>query len=392
MRKKKNQQDSEAVIQLEDKSLNLSPKALEQAAKKLRNQFKSLPKTLFQPGIPPPYVRSKDSRPLHFTEDGRFLMYFTKTEFIKLNLSTMRITLRRKVPRADLSPLYCEYTIWSRDSKRVLIVSSRLLKTPKSTAKIAYVYKTINGAYTRLPKIEFNIECFNPVKSNELILTFSLPIRTKERVKRRKRDYDTLWSWNYELNRWRLISVGAGCPIETYVMAHSAYIIVLQFLPPLEWGTYRGWHSNRVQIFSAKGLKRVVSFAFRHFYNPNFEFSQNQKYKDRLKFNLYRKSMHPFFSVIAQKRTGQVCLKYRDENFIILDALRRNLRSDFMSIRDTKSISSVLPMTTKFKNLWEGGSISYDGFEYLKYIFCIRICTNEEQIRKETGQTHLGKN
>ena len=108
-RRSKETQDH--IKELNDSSSEISTKVLKKAAEKLAKKFKTLPKSLFQRGLPTPYIRSKDSNPLQFTQDGSHLMYFTKAEFIKVKLPSLEIVKRNKLTRADLSPLFYDYKI-----------------------------------------------------------------------------------------------------------------------------------------------------------------------------------------------------------------------------------------------------------------------------------------
>ena len=246
------------VIHLQDRSPNLKAGVLKIAVEKLKTNFKSLPKSLFKTGFPSPVIRSRYSRPLHFTEDGRHLIYFSKTELIKVDLTTSTITLRRKLPRADISPIFYDHKIWSRDSNRVLVLSSLKLNPEESEFGIAYVYDIKKNKYIELPKVPggFSIECFNPASSDELIV---------------KADKDCcIKTWNFITNRKRTIENSNFLITYKHVVRQSDYLIVIHRAPRKQ-SEGRGWYipkENSVEIYSAKGLKRLLRFEFKDIYNP----------------------------------------------------------------------------------------------------------------------------
>ena len=127
LEKRKEKHDRQ-IKELKDQSTRIYPKILQKAANQLKQAFNRVPKSLFSAKIPPPYIKSEDSRPLHFTKDGLHLMYFTETEFIKLHLLTSEIVLRRKLPRADLSPIFIDYSHWSHDDSKVFSMKTNRIQ------------------------------------------------------------------------------------------------------------------------------------------------------------------------------------------------------------------------------------------------------------------------
>ena len=170
------------VKEIQDQAKNIKYEVLQAAAFQLKQAFRRSSKSLFSPRISPPYFRSEESRPLHFTKDGLHLMYFSETEFIKLDLKTSQIVLRRKLPRADLSPIFIDYKIWSQDDSKVLVFKQRTFK-PEKLPEI-YVYNVSTGKYANLgkklykkfgptpidPLLEILIECFHPSNTLQIII------------------------------------------------------------------------------------------------------------------------------------------------------------------------------------------------------------------------------
>ena len=179
----------EGVERLQERSSDLKKDVLKKAANTLIKHFHKTNKSFFKRGLPSPFIRSKDSRPLHFTNDGKYLMYFTRAEFIKVELLSLKIKVRRKIPRADLSPLFTYYNIWSQDSSKVLVYNSRILNYRSNKRQKIYVYNTNSGEYTEISEKlaqmfslpgsghQISIESFNPTNSTQLIVMFKRPAR-----------------------------------------------------------------------------------------------------------------------------------------------------------------------------------------------------------------------
>ena len=169
------------MFELQETSSGQNERALSQVAEKLKENFNQVPKSLFSAKVPAPFLRSDKSRPLHFTRDGLHLMYFTEAEFIKLNIKTSQIVQRRKLPRADLSPIFVDYKIWSQDDSKVMVFLKREISSSKKSE--IYVYDIHAGQYTEVsqsinshPNLnqgfddKIFIECFNPLINHEIII------------------------------------------------------------------------------------------------------------------------------------------------------------------------------------------------------------------------------
>ena len=134
--------------------------------------------------LPTPYFRSQLSRVFEFSPSGEHLLYFTRTEFIKVCLTQLKVVQRQKV-QADLSPLFYDYKIWNSTKTKILVVDTQI--SDYYGFKAHAVFSTSTGKYHYLAEIidkvvlgldndaEFGyksikVECFNPSNSNELII------------------------------------------------------------------------------------------------------------------------------------------------------------------------------------------------------------------------------
>ena len=237
----KNMTADEEIFMLEDQSAAIRSQQLEKAASKLKKKFKELPKSLMRRGLPSPYIRHKESRPLHFTKDGSYLMYFTKTEFIKVEVPSLEIVKRTKLTRADLSPLYYDYKIWSHDNSKVVAFDYRVVDTYLYEDLKTYVYDTLTGEYTEICEklvSQFSmgredlkkatIECFNPVDNRELIIGLLPTTETEGPDGLSQYDtYENIYTWNWRTCKKRLISKVSKSNCLTYVATQSEFIITM---------------------------------------------------------------------------------------------------------------------------------------------------------------------
>ena len=194
-------------------SKKISPDALHLALKTFRKNFSTISKTFFKSNqLPTPYFRAQGSRPLHFSSCGTYLSYFSKSEFIKLNLKTSQVVRRSPISRGDLSPLFVDYKIWSADDSRVLVMRSREI-THNLTGEI-YIYNVRTGEYKEISsdlrkKFRVNskntrvvLECFNPLNSHQIIVRILKKIDDTSNY--RNIDFkENLVSWNYMVNSSR---------------------------------------------------------------------------------------------------------------------------------------------------------------------------------------------
>ena len=159
----------------------ISSDSLDLAMNSLKKSFSAASKKLFiTKSLPTPFFRSHDSRPLHFSSCDSYLMYFSKSEFIKLDLRKNKTVLRRPLIRGDLSPIFLDYKIWSSDDSKVLVFRTREITA--SLGNPIFVYNTRTGQYKEITddlRRKFRIsshdkklilECFNPVNIHEIIL------------------------------------------------------------------------------------------------------------------------------------------------------------------------------------------------------------------------------
>ena len=282
----------EGVIEIKDKSLQLSNKALEEAVNQLKINFKATPKDLFsRKSIPSPYIRSENSRPFHFANNGRYLMYFSKTEYIKLDLTNTQIVKRRLLPRADLSPLYYNYNIWSHDSTKVLVLNTRELieKEHDEPLRKIYVYNTTTGEYTNISEKIFSnfifkakksrgcwVECFNQLDNNQLILNH---IKAAKIGPNQIVLYcNHLYSWNYHNNQKRLFDKTSifDCHNHAFPLNSESLVVVREVqedLDPTSRRFYTSPDKSELDFYHAKSLKRFLRMDLVDLHHPKLDFS-----------------------------------------------------------------------------------------------------------------------
>ena len=315
------------VEEINEHSKDLAPRALIEAAKRLKDSFNKIDKSLFSAKIPAPYVRSDSSRPLHFTKDGLHLMYFRETEFIKLNLKTSKIVFRRKIGRADLSPIYMDYKIWSQDDSKVLVLKNDRI-TPNKVSEV-FVYNVHNGEYLEISEAiralfmqrkgpeEIYIDCFNPVNNHEIILrqikggsSERARILHHYRPEAQNRISESILSWNYKNRSTRVIEKDLK-PSGSHVFPVRQYLVVLRLIQ-------KGRHfandltAASITVYQAKGYKKILEIKkpmglpllhARSLYISSSSF--------RLK------------SAYCHNRSYELLLTYNDQRFYTIDFFQR---------------------------------------------------------------------
>ena len=348
------------LIELQDQSLNLEKNVLKEAAHRLRLGLGSLPKNLFSEAIPPPYAKSYNSRPFHFTKDGLHLMYFTETEFIKLNLKTSEIIFRRELPRADLSPIYLDYKIWSQDDSKVLVLEERRI-IPQTKEFQIYVYDVHTGRYTEIARDIFSyfkldefrnrgsgiyIECFNPLINHQVI------------IRQIRLDKENLYSWNYKIKSMRPFAKNIQPP-GCCVIPISPYIVILN-----QKGNRTSWNkTNKVVIeyltvYQAKEYKKMLTM-------KNSTFAHIFGLSD-WGFSLSKNTAYYLYSRFTEKGRYKICLKYKNECYFILDLLRRNLNDDQMTHKKTQNTIAVYPSHDIKGNLIKSTKEKIGGFTFVR--------------------------
>ena len=326
---------SEGVFKLKERSLELPQEALQRASDKLKKAFQRTPRSLFDKGLPTPYIKGEDQSKslLHFNYDGKNLMYFTPTEFINLTLPSGKIATRKRLQRADLSPIFYDYNIWSHDSTKVL-VSQNCLEIKYHENKKAYIFDTVTGEYTDLfKKFEerYNTSrlegptvcCFNPAFNDQLILYYKKQTRAPSRYGPGAYE-GGIYTWNWKTNQKRLIAKDKHKRFTQKVITQSGYIIIFHVLKfPGKTKT-----EEFITVYRAKGLKKLVSFKKIPDLESNFrnEFNDSQ-----------------WFTKISEAQVGKICLNYKNCNFLVLDLSERRLSGNLMTELESKSISGVLP-------------------------------------------------
>ena len=366
IQEKKNNKEEKirvGLTKLENESLKLDPEVLKTAAKKLKKKFKGLAKSLLQRGAPSPYIRSLHSRPLHFTQDGRFLMYFSKTEFVKISLPKLKICERRKFPIADLSSLFYDYKFWSHDSSKVLALNSRVIESsgPRSGDQ-GFIYDVNKGEYTEIfegirksfdltqkNKGRCMIECFHPTNKTQLIL------------RHRVGEDEDLYSWNWRTHHKRNFARNKRPGSYLHVITQSNYIVVMAlgrlrrplrrvlFLQPFE-EEMKGF----VDVYKAKNFKKLATLHAIDSYNSSVKSSEFSKI-----LTSFCPTQNPCLTHFGSLKIGHFCLKYSKNNFLVLDFLKRDLISDFMDPKESSLVEAYLPASLSHKRLLEDDKKEY---------------------------------
>ena len=367
----------EGVFKLSDRSLKLSKNVLRRAKTQLKKTFSSVPRSLFSQRIPSPYIRREGSNPLHFTQNGQFLMYFTKTEFIKLSLPTGELSLRRRL-RDDLSPIFYDYNTWSHDSTKVLVSQPQSSEEIKyNTNKRAFIYDTATGEYTDLfQKFQQNFEasnrqgptvcCFNPLFSDQLVIYH---LRVFEGWGRwgPYPNEGVLYNWNWKKNQKREILIYNSRGFTPRVITHKDKIIVFYV-----FGTSGNYYRLKkkqnihyVKVYSANGFKELVGL------------------KKLARFNLnHPKTLYDFSYVrkASEVENGKICFNDSDENLIILDIPQRRLKLDFVETEEVSSVFEVLPSSLANQEYFGTEIEDFDEFRFVrgKVLFahnCFLLCS-----------------
>ena len=269
--------------------------------------------------IPPstPYIRSLNSEPLHFSQNGRHLYYFTKTKLVKIDLKTLKVSSEVKL-RHSLSPIFFDYKIWSHNDKKVLV------NQPKKDTKLntfipEYVFETSTGQYypikqkllnLKLPN--FNVECFNPVNSNELI------IKTVHTDKETNLRLSSLFSYNYKIDRKRFIFKERALP-DFNVLSFDHMILVIM-----------NWKGRKTKIpdflvYTARGFK-----LFTH----NYDVKSEPKWSLKSNWAKVLTQRYQIFGRHWSARGGYlVVLRHSDFSYFEFDIIKRELTSISRSIR-----------------------------------------------------------
>ena len=358
--------ESEYITHLKDSSLKLSPELLQEAARKLKEGLAKVPKSLFSPKLPPPYARSEHSRPLQFTRDGLHLMYFTETEYIKLNIKTSEIVQRRKLPRADLSPIFVDYKIWSQDDSKVLVFGRR--KISYELGYQIYVYDIYTGEYAEISediRSHLNlsqtrntvfVECFNPLINHQVIIR-----EVNQRTHGRTTDpiTENLYSWNYKIKSLRPFAKNlkpSGC----CVIPISPYVVVLNQSGSRPSSRFRNdnLEITYMTVYQAKKYKKIITM-------KNSTQNQNAQGTD-WKYSLQRNIAYFPFSQYTEKGRYKICLKYKNECFFVLDLLERKLNDDQMSYRKAQNTIAVYPSHLIDKTFLKQSKELIKGFTFIR--------------------------
>lgn len=341
---------------------NIAKKALKNATAKLKANFQKISKPDFFNNIPPPYIRSKDSRPLHFTQNGSHLQYFTKNEYIKLNLKTLQIDKRLPL-RGSLSPLFYDYKNWSSDSSRVMVLRARKLTFDKNqsyrdqTSEEAFIFNTRTGEYIEIAKnlknrfqkkqtdlsSEIMIECFNPINVNEIII--------REVIKRSERrdrggwvgwqswqfQKENMFSWNYIIKSSRPFSM--DIPFSGFSILYLGQFILVVNQVDKRHGTSHGNKNdvniNYLCIYLAKGFRKVMCLK-----------SGVMQSSSEYNYSRYN-NRYEIYSRFVTDRGNKLCLKFQDKAFFVLDILKRELKTDQLTYQKTKNTIAVCPESLK---------------------------------------------
>ena len=388
--KNQNRPKQEGLTKLENMALKLSTEALEKAADTLRQNFKTIPKTLFQRGLPSPYIRSKESRPLHFSSDAKYMMYFTKTEFIKVDLSTAGIVLRKKIESIEFSPISCTYDIWSHDSSLVLAFVHRSVYS-FSTGYGIKVFDTTTGAYTdvfELLKSKFEIksdsgnhctiECFHPSNKNQLI------VRLSKSSKEVRTGYfngtsEELYCFDYKTGQNRLLMKNLSQQSKSHVLSQKDHLIVLN-QEPLGRSSdeiSQKSHNHSISIFSGKGFRKLVTI-------KNVSLNNAPRATRSMFGDSHYEDRRPLLVSYSGVLDGKICIRFEDYNLFVLDMHQRRVRSHVVDLNEVNKVKAILPASSSFSEVFEDEGEVVEGFRLVKSdeknTLCSRLFDNQFKV------------
>ena len=330
------EEEIQAITQMEQIYKKIDPSALEKIAKSLRNKVKNITKKKFFGTIPHAYIDPCDPKPPYFR--GKYLMYFTDHEYIKLNLINSKVVSRTPLPRADLSPLFYSYDIWSEDGSKVLVFKNRCISR-HSNLEI-FIFDTRKGEYTEISKslkssfklgergpIELFLECFDPLSNSQLIIREITQKQTRMVEGRNFIVYtneisyeEKFYCWNYQTGQKRLFHSDPSSPVGASIFPFHGHVLITNHDCHLHSSRYKSsFRLRNLTLFSTKGFKKVLKVQEdEDFEHGRDDFtSQNSASSNG--------GMVLFYQSYYRRGTYELGLKDRSGGLIFLDVFQRKL-------------------------------------------------------------------